>query len=157
MAGNETAFTDSQSNMAFFFIWPESLFPDQSLVKGTMTLGTRLAGYTHKHNKHAKTRSHSVKAKRGTYDQNASAPVHLWMSLVTTHRYTYESEKFRGKWKAILCVTEEREKHTQCILPFDTLIRKIGFCPERDSNPRLPEVKCTGCASLSLRLRIAIL
>ena len=37
---------------------------------------------------------------------------------------------------------------------FDTPIRKIGFCPERDSNPRdfsdgcVEKVKCTVCVSL---------
>ena len=27
----------------------------------------------------------------------------------------------------------------RAFLPFDTPIRKIGFCPERESNPRLPD------------------
>ena len=27
----------------------------------------------------------------------------------------------------------------RAFLPFNTLILKIGFCPERDSNPRLPD------------------
>ena len=29
----------------------------------------------------------------------------------------------------------------RAFLPFNTLIRKNGFCPERDSNPRLPDNK----------------
>ena len=27
----------------------------------------------------------------------------------------------------------------RAFLPFNTPLRKIGFCPERDSNPRLPD------------------
>ena len=34
--------------------------------------------------------------------------------------------------------TGERNTY-RAFLPFDTPIRKIGFCPERDSNPRLPD------------------
>ena len=33
---------------------------------------------------------------------------------------------------------------------FDTPIRKIGFCPERDSNPRLPDYYIPFIASKSL-------
>ena len=34
---------------------------------------------------------------------------------------------------------EQRTLTMQFFLPFNTPIRKIVFCPERDSNPRLPD------------------
>ena len=39
--------------------------------------------------------------------------------------------------KGIGYVTESNTY--RAFLLFDTLIRKIGFCPEQDSNPRLPD------------------
>ena len=41
--------------------------------------------------------------------------------------------------KGIDYIIETNTHHA--FLPFNTLIRKIGFCPERDSNPRLPDNK----------------
>ena len=41
------------------------------------------------------------------------------------------------KISALSYVTETNTYHA--FLPFDTPIRKIGFCPEWDSNPCLPD------------------
>ena len=72
-----------------------------------------------------------------------------WLKMLCRRKFTRlktaDEEKalmkvrnFEANERYRLYVTEKRE-HTQCFLPFDTPIRKIGFCPEQDSNPHLPD------------------
>ena len=77
------------------------------------------------------TRSIKRRGTRGTWTR--STP------YANTHPpFWKRSQRFCGNGRLKL-TSNWREKHTQCIFTFDTLIRKIGFCPERDSNPRLPD------------------
>ena len=60
----------------------------------------------------------------------------LFINLRLTHepmkvRNFEANERYRQS-------TGDRKTY-RAFLPFDTPIRKIGFCPERDSNPRLPD------------------
>ena len=83
-------------------------------------------------NQHS-TRYQAIDAQSKSHQHAVTKlPTPLSLKLVDIIMQVRDFEAMKG-------IDYEETNTYRAFLPFDTPIRKIGFCPERDSNPRLPD------------------